>query len=225
MILLALETSGPGASVTVLDDETAIGRADIGPRETAKMLVPAIASVLDNVGLSTINLDVIAVTAGPGSFTGLRLGVTTAKTLAYATAARLIGVNSLDVIAAQSTDTNAPIECIMDAHRGQLFTARYLLDGGQGRPVRPTAVQTVEQWLESLQPGSLVIGPAVRIVEHALRESHRQVKIAAENTWYPDAESVGKLAWMRHERQQYDDLWSLEPSYYRVSAAEEKAGS
>jgi tRNA threonylcarbamoyladenosine biosynthesis protein TsaB len=224
MIVLALETSGNRASVAVLEKNHLISSADVPARETAKLLVPTIKLALNDAGLSTRDIGLVAVASGPGSFTGLRIGVTTAKTLVYAISAKLVAVNTLEVVALQAASADGDIECIMNAHRGQLFAARYRSQKRWPQPDRPTQVLAVRDWLNQLPSGSLVTGPAVEIVLDRLHESRAGVQIAAESLRHPRAEFVGKLAWHRHLRKVHDDPWTLEPQYYRASAAEEKAG-
>src|SRR5437773_12166637 len=103
MRVLALETSGTAGSVAVLDDEQLLTAVALDPAQrTARTLAPAIRDVLKHVGWAPTDVQLVAVTAGPGSFTGLRLGVTTAKTFAYAAGCEVLGVNTLEVIAGRA---------------------------------------------------------------------------------------------------------------------------
>ena len=107
MRILAMDTSGRRAAVAALEDDRVLAECDSPPGvRSAAALAPLIAELLKGVDWQLRRLDLIAVTQGPGSFTGLRIGVTTAKTLAYATGAAVIGVNTLEVIAA-----GAPARC------------------------------------------------------------------------------------------------------------------
>src|SRR5438105_3971142 len=122
MRILGVETSGSSGSVAVLDDEQLLATVALDPAQrTARTLAPAIRDLLTQVSWRPADVQLVAVTAGPGSFTGLRLGVTTAKTFAYAVGCQVLGVNTLEVIAAQTPRECSPLEIVLDAQRQQLF--------------------------------------------------------------------------------------------------------
>src|SRR5258707_1343424 len=124
MKILALETSGTAGSVAALEGEQLLKTAALDPvQRTARTLAPAIRDLLKQVGWRPADVQLVAVTAGPGSFTGLRLGVTTAKTFAYAVGCQVLGVNTLEVIASQSPPECSLLEVVLDAQRQQLFAA------------------------------------------------------------------------------------------------------
>jgi tRNA threonylcarbamoyladenosine biosynthesis protein TsaB len=123
--LLALETSGLYGSLALAEDGQVVADRTLSPpQRTAQSLAPAIEQLVAEVGWSIRDLSVVAVTVGPGSFTGLRVGVVTAKTLAYALGAQVVGVNTLEVIAARIS--NQPqLVTVLDAQRQELFVARW----------------------------------------------------------------------------------------------------
>ena len=164
--------------------------------------------------VASIRLVVVAV--GPGSFTGLRIGVTTAKTLAYAVGAEVIGVNTLAVIAEQAPPAATPLWVVMDAQRQELFAAKF---DGQRRFIRETQIASQTEWLNSLQPGDYVTGPGLRRFVPAMPAG---VNAVDESLWMPLADAVGQLGWRDFQAGRRNDVWSLLPQYYRQSAAEEK---
>ncbi len=103
MRILALETSGKSGAVAAADGEKLLLTLELAAtHQSARSLAPAIQRLLGAVRWQAADIELIALTLGPGSFTGLRVGVATAKVLAYATGAAVIGVNALEVIAAQA---------------------------------------------------------------------------------------------------------------------------
>lgn len=222
--ILALETSGLSASVAVLDAGKVLAELKLNPqRRSAQLLAPGIRDLLGQVGWESREVNVVAVARGPGSFTGLRIGVVTAKTFAYAIGAELVAVNTLEVIADQAR-LEAPtprLAVAMDAQRGEVFAASFMRSGGEGFGWQQNAAQVVDEgaWLASLVPGTAVSGPALvklgeRIPPHAI--------LTPEDCWFPTAAGVGRLAARKHAAGQRDDLWKLAPLYLRASAAEEK---
>ena len=132
MRILALETSGSSGSVAALEGTQLILEQPLASgSRSAQSLAPGIDALLAEVGWSVGQIDLLAVTQGPGSFTGLRIGITTAKALAYAVGGQVIGVNTLEVIARQAPPGRAApakqqtLWTVLDAQRGELFAARF----------------------------------------------------------------------------------------------------
>src|SRR5687768_12135976 len=108
MRILALETSGLSGEVALLEGERVIAEQWLDPgQRTARSLAPGMKQILQTAGWQPRDVQLVAVTIGPGSFTGLRVGVTAAKTLAYAVGCEVMGVDTLEVIAAQAPPKEA----------------------------------------------------------------------------------------------------------------------
>jgi tRNA threonylcarbamoyladenosine biosynthesis protein TsaB len=225
MRILAIETSGRHGSLAALtgdaEDGHLLRQFELGGEErTAQSLAPALRDLLAEVSWPPASVEMVAVTVGPGSFTGLRIGVTTAKAMAYAVGAEIIGVNTLDVVASQVTQPSSPLWAIMDAQRQELFAARFESNGAGGISIsKETLIIPQDQWLAGLQAGERVTGPALRRLVPRLPAG---VIAMPEELWQPTAGAVGKLAWQLYRAGHRDDVWQLVPAYYRPSAAEEK---
>jgi tRNA threonylcarbamoyladenosine biosynthesis protein TsaB len=165
------------------------------------------------------SIQLVIVAVGPGSFTGLRIGVTTAKTLAYAVGAEVIGVNTLAVIASQAPQSAAPLWVVMDAQRQELFAAKF---DGERKPIGETRILAQDEWLSALAPCDRVTGPGLKRMRSLLPTG---VEVVDESQWPPMAAAVGQLGWRDYCAGRRDDLWKLVPQYYRPSAAEEKAAT
>ncbi len=226
MRIIAIETSGRYGSVAALlgeaDGATPLREIALGgDQRTAQSFAPALKELLTQIDWSPQSVDLVAVAVGPGSFTGLRIGVTTAKAFAYATDAEVIGVDSLTVIAAQAPSSDSPLWTILDAQRQELFAAQFAA-GVDGLPSAnfETAIVTRDVWLGRLQPGERVSGPPLRTLQSQLPTG---VNAVLEELWQPMASTIGQVGWRAYESGQRDDVWKLAPHYYRASAAEEKA--
>ncbi|MBW3599724.1 MAG: tRNA (adenosine(37)-N6)-threonylcarbamoyltransferase complex dimerization subunit type 1 TsaB [Planctomycetes bacterium] len=219
MRILALETSSTAGSVALLRGDLVAAEASLPTgQRSAQALAPAILETLATAGWRASDVAMIAVTQGPGSFTGLRIGAATAKTLAYALGADLIGVNTLEAIAAQAPPECGEVWTLLDAHRGQLFAARFRLGDNGPQAVRDTCVIDVDAWLDAYTSVDWIAGPGVSRV---LRRLPSDAAIVDEPNWAPRAETVGKLAWRAHQQGRRDDVFAFAPRYYRPSAAEE----
>lgn len=221
--LLAVETSGRTASLALFCQGTLEQEVMLPATErVAVALVPAAKQLLAAFGVSPAELAAVAVASGPGSFTGLRIGITAAKTLAYATGARLVGVNTLDALATQvDLPSEGRVWAVLDAQRGDVFTASYdqLVLQELGQADR-TQLLSGAEWLDQLQPGDVVIGPVVAKYADRLPEG---VVVAASGQCQPQSRSVGQLGLSLLERGITSDPFQLVPHYHRLSAAEEKA--
>jgi len=224
--VLALETSERVGSLATLDASESqiltLGSVSLpSDQRSARSLLPSIQSLLAESEWKPNQLDLICVTSGPGSFTGLRIGVTTAKTLAYATGAKLVELPTLATIAA---DVSAPYErlwTILDAQRQELFVAQFKPDWQNHSADFPeTRILGMEQWLQELSPGDVVSGPPLQKLVDRLPAG---VCVADSNSWQPRAEAAGRLGIAAYQRGQIVDAMQLVPRYYRKSAAEEKA--
>ena len=222
MRLLAIETTTFTGSVAAFDADRLLDHRPLDPQKrSAQSLAPAIRDMLAQVGWKPGDIQLIAVAVGPGSFTGLRVGVTTAKTLAYATGAQVLGVNTLEAIAHRAPQTVMRLWAIIDAHRSQVFAAQFDRDtSGALRTLDPTRTIDDEAWLALLQPGDIVTGPGLSKLQSRLPHG---VAALPPELWPPTAESVGQIALRDHAASRSGDLWSLAPQYHRQSAAEERA--
>ncbi|MBL9123147.1 MAG: tRNA (adenosine(37)-N6)-threonylcarbamoyltransferase complex dimerization subunit type 1 TsaB [Planctomycetaceae bacterium] len=216
---LALETSGVTGSVALLVEGELIAEVSLpAGQRSGRSLAPAIDELLRRASWAPRDLALVSVTVGPGSFTGLRIGVTTAKAFAYAVGAEVLGVDTLDVIAEQAPPGEVPLEVVLSAERGQLFARRYVATAAR-RYERDGELRLVgeEVWLASLPRPVLVTGPAVRKIELPA-----DVSVVDAVRRLPIAATVGQVAARLYGSGVRDDLWRLVPEYHRPSAAEEK---
>jgi len=218
---IALETSGLRGSVAALEGERVLAAHELTSRQrSAQSLAPALRDLLAEQKWQPRDVQLVAVTVGPGSFTGLRIGVTTAKTFAYAVGAELVAVDTLEVIALQAPEGWKCLKVALDAGRGQVFTAEFSRDArGELTTVAPSDIVEVVDWLAGLRSGDVVTGPMVDKLADELPPS-----VTAVDPTYrvPTATAVAQLAWRKYLAGQRDDPIQLVPLYLRLSAAEEK---
>lgn len=163
----------------------------------------------------------MAVTVGPGSFTGLRVGVATAKTFAYATGAAVLGIDTLEAIANQVPEGMDRVSVALDAQRGDVVAADFVRDGPWMRPTSPWRLQPSAAWLEEAAArGVAVTGPILARLAERIPQA---LAIVDQPLWTPQALTVARLAARDASAGRRDDLWKLVPRYSRRAAAEEKA--
>ena len=237
MRILALETSHqPGQIAFLVGDKILQSHSLPVGQRTTQTFAQQIRLGLAEVGWQVKDVELFAVCEGPGSFTGLRIGVTAAKTFAYATGAAVASVNTLDVLAAQALATcddgasqmpqmPAQFWATLDAQRQQLFVARYTPAASDRRLAeRQSDVEIVDAvaWLKQLPHQSIVTGSGLQTpaVRNQIPSNCRPTPASA---WTANAGSLGQVAWHQSQCGEAQSLWNLTARYYRRSAAEEKA--
>jgi tRNA threonylcarbamoyladenosine biosynthesis protein TsaB len=221
MRVLAIETVDTTGSVAVLDrGRLILERALDANHRSAQSLAPAIAALLSDVAWRPTDVQLVAVASGPGSFTGLRIGVTTAKTFAYASGCEVIDVHTLQAIAARVGDDINRLSVVLDAQRRELFVGEFIRGADmQLREAAATRIVGHDRWLDSLAAGSVVTGTGLaRIAERIPSD----VVVAERSLWAPTAGSVGIVGWQRYSAGERTDVFGLVPRYVRRAAAEEK---
>lgn len=223
MLLLALDTSTARVSVAVGSDGDVIGDVQLSGRQRhTERLAPAIAYLCAELDIEMRQLSAVAVGIGPGLFTGLRVGVTTAKVMAQALRIPIVGIPSLDLVAYPLRHTRRLVVAILDARRHEVFHARYW--------TVPGGVQRASEY-EVGAPGDLVVeleaegAETLLAGDGALRYRHEfeqleRAELAGTAFASPSAAALVELATARMEREEFAAPWDIHPLYLRKSDAE-----
>jgi tRNA threonylcarbamoyladenosine biosynthesis protein TsaB len=221
MIVLGVDTATPKASVAVLKDGNLLGETSTGGEKShSETLLLAINSVLDDAGVSLKDVSLFAVGLGPGAFTALRVGVTTMKAISYALSVPLVGISTLNVLAAQA-QYDGVILLVIDARKGEVFTAPFEIDksGNVKRLGDYNSLKPDELFnLNDLHGGQcLLLGSGVPIVKDRMGNN---VKIADEALWNVDAAFLCHLALKKFKQVGTPVPKEIKPLYVRKSDAE-----
>jgi tRNA threonylcarbamoyladenosine biosynthesis protein TsaB len=188
--VLALDTSSDRESVAVVREDLVLGEVRLrAPDGHSRRLLPAVDFLLSSLGLAPGELLGFAVTQGPGSFTGLRVGLSTVQGLALAAGAPCLGLCTLDVMAAGVAGQAEWVAPMMDAYRGQVFGALY---DGQGRLVSERAAEDPRAFLARLPEGTLIVGDGAARYADVLSEIRPRARVAAGDLFL--AATLGRLA-------------------------------
>jgi tRNA threonylcarbamoyladenosine biosynthesis protein TsaB len=222
MKVLAIETSTGVGSVAVLDADHGLSKHIEFPEGTrhGRALVPSIGRLLDEAGWTPSDLDAVAVSIGPGSYTGLRVGLVCAKMIAAFAGADLVAVPSLDVMARNADTDHGRVCAVADARRGQVYASTYERAGSSLRRTSGYAVVAPQELLGSLCEDTLLVGGGIPLVEP--EAGGKPVSFSPEDEWVPRAEIVAQLGADLHAQGVRSDPYSTEPMYLRKAAAEEK---
>ena len=220
-LTLAIETSAAVGSIAVCRNGDCIEERtlELG-RQHGQTLVPELRKLLADHGCRPRDCDLIAVSVGPGSFTGLRVGVVCAKTLAYATGCKVAAVDSMSAIACNAPPGTACLHIVLDAQREDLFLGEFLRnDSGRWESSQGIRIVNAASYASSVPIGATLCGAGIEKIAHLLDAS--VVRLSAD-LWRPRAAWIGRLGEIQAAGGELADAWSLEPLYLRKSAAEEK---
>ncbi len=224
--ILGLDTATPSCSTAILSDGALAGELCLSkPENHTETLLHAIHTLCDLSGTTIRDIDIFAVSTGPGSFTGLRTGISTAQGLAFALGKPCAGVSSLDVLAFQSSATQGYVCPMIDARKQQVYTCLYSAghESGLERAGEETVVSPVE-WLKNLSGQVVFIGSGAGRYRAMIDElGVPGFYIAPENAHVPRASSCAMLVWQRLQRSPNGMLSNAVPRYVRPPDAKPAA--
>jgi tRNA threonylcarbamoyladenosine biosynthesis protein TsaB len=221
---LAVETSTRYGGIALFDEETMVHIRRFHPNQPgSEHLIPAIKEILAQESLSPSELTAIAVSVGPGSFTGLRVGLTAVKTMAYHLDVPVIPVSSLEALALSAGPQINPVAAILDARKGEIYGAFFTVSD---KTIRLTddVVMKIDHFFQLIPAQSVyIIGDGIAAYRSFLEELPATFIMAQQEKWYPSPEFVGRLA-IAHEARLLtgQQLFNLTPAYLRASEAEER---
>jgi tRNA threonylcarbamoyladenosine biosynthesis protein TsaB len=228
MLLLGIETATRRVGVVVASEDGILGRvelgghADSGPPRHAERLAPAIEYCVAQLGISLDHLSAIAVDIGPGMFTGLRVGVTTAKVLAQALRVPMIPVPSLDLLAYPLRHARRLIVPAIDARRNEVYYALYRAVPGGVQRASEYEIGSVDDLIAELEARgeeTLLCGDGVLRFAKLFGDVER-VDLAGPAHAAPSLAALAELAISRYEREEFCGADDVLPLYLRKSDAE-----
>ncbi len=224
MNVLAIDTSTYVMGVAVLRDSKVAGEMVTHLKKNHSVrLMPAIRAVMDEAEMNPSDLDRIVVAQGPGSYTGVRIGVTTAKAMAWSLGIPIVGVSSLEMLAQNGHHFNGLISPFIDARRGQVFTGLYHYDSGKVQNVLEDRIILHEEWLDIVAEKKeriLFLSPDVDKHESLLTE-HDSIdfEVTNGNDHLPKAAALGLVGL---EKEPEESIHLFAPNYLRLAEAESK---
>jgi tRNA threonylcarbamoyladenosine biosynthesis protein TsaB len=222
MKILAVDTSTTSCSVAVVDKDLLLAEMTIDREQThSKHLMDMIHTVCDMSEIKIAEVDGFAVTIGPGSFTGLRIGISTIKGLAWSLNKPVVGVSSLDAIAWQCAPSPYPICSLLDARKHEVYYCRYRFSGDELKKEGIEQVAPPDRVLGDINEPCLFVGNGALLYKgEILDELGESAHFAGWNQHSIQASTVAGLSLARFRHQKTDDVALLVPQYIRKSDAE-----
>lgn len=222
MKVVGIETSGSIGSIAVCDGKKTVGKKTFGrPPGHGNEIVSSLAAIFDEVKWKPGDIDLISVSIGPGSYTGLRIGVTCAKTLAYGLRKPVIDVPTLDVLVENVKDNNAKTICpVIDAKRKSVYACIY--DRVNNKRITYFLIISPDRLINILPEPTLIFGDGITPYKHLFTQKAFTI-LSDENLGIADAANVARLGLERYEQGMRCDINSLVPLYLKKSEAEEES--
>jgi tRNA threonylcarbamoyladenosine biosynthesis protein TsaB len=224
MTILAIDTSNYALGVALLEDNQVLGEYITNLKKNHSIrIMPAIEALMRDCERVPADLTKIVVAKGPGSYTGVRIGVTIAKTLAWTLNIPLVGISSLEILAAGTGRYfTGPVSPLFDARRGQAYTGLYQYEQGKFTVVEPDQLVMLVDWVEGLAKGNgpiLFVGNDLAIHRAKIEEVLGSKAVFASITEHNPRPA--ELALLGKDRDG-DDIHSFVPNYIRLAEAEAK---
>ncbi len=223
MRVLAIDTATNAASVAVVEDDRLLGEYTINnQKKHSQLIMGLMESLLKDLSLTVKDIDLFAVANGPGSFTGLRIGVAAIKALAHSTDKPVVGVSTLEALAYSIPCCEHIIVPIMDARRNSVYTASYIWDDGF-RALSDIEAMTIDECINDC--GELLevmfTGDGVEVYRDYISERLGERAFFAPGAFCQTrASSVAMLAMQKAKKGETDTYLSLQPMYLKKSQAE-----
>jgi len=225
MKLLAIETSTMVGSIALISDHRLLAEYQMGIKATySDALIPLIDNVLSNTRIPIQEIDGFALALGPGSFTALRIGLSIIKGLALATKKPLVGIPTLDSLAHNMCFSNFLICPVLDARKGEVYTAFYKReDGSTLKKLTPDRVVKPQRLLDEIHEEVIFLGDGSDVYRDIiLRRLKEKVLFAPLHLKYPKASSIAQLALEKFKDNEVMDIERITPVYVRPPEAEIK---
>jgi tRNA threonylcarbamoyladenosine biosynthesis protein TsaB len=224
MKVLGVDTSTMTAGIGIVEGDEILVELKFSIKITySEILLSCIEQALRNIGLKMDDMDGFATSIGPGSFTGLRIGLSTLKGLCFATGKPLTSVPSLDALAYLSLYCQYPVVTMLDAKKNQVYAAIYETKDGELRRLTDYLVLDVEDLVKKISQKSLFVGPGAKLYQKKL------IEFLGGNAYFslgeqslPSGATVAFLGSKKLILSQFEDVSNLEPMYLRKSEAELK---
>lgn len=224
MIILSVDSSSSTATCALVKEDKILGEINLNDKkEHSVILMDLIDSLLSRCNLTLDDVDGFAISEGPGSFTGLRIGMATIKGLAFGSNKPCLAISTLDTLAYNVINFNGIICPIMDALRGNVYTNLYKNNNGKLEAMSEANCLSIEELVSILkEKNEPIIFLGDGLVKHKdyLLENLNNLSFAPLNSNYPKASSLGELALQLFNSGETQELNKIAPVYLRKSQAE-----
>lgn len=214
MRILAIDTSSSFLCIGVYDSKIGVCefRLDLGKKNSSFILV-TVKRIIESLKITPAQIDYFAVGLGPGSFTGIRIGLSVIKGLTFALKKPLIGISSLDNLALNAGLRETAICPVVDAKRNLIFSSLYRRGDGHLKRIMPYKLISCEELIKKVPSRTIFLGDALKLYKARIAAKVREAQFLDEDYWYPKAGNIIALARERIAAKKIDNIKTIEPIY------------
>lgn len=226
MRLMAIDSSAKAASVCILEDENILGEFFINTKLThSQTLMPMVDSLLESTQIKLKDIDAFAVSAGPGSFTGIRIGISIIKGMALALDKPCIAVSTLEAMAYNFIGNNCTVISTMDARRNQVYNAIFKVSANKISRLTDDRAISIEELNKEIKlnynkENLILVGDGAQLCYNSFDKIGLSIALAAEHVRYQHASGVSMVAFNKAKNNDFVSCDELIPIYLRQSQAE-----
>jgi tRNA threonylcarbamoyl adenosine modification protein YeaZ len=185
---------------------------EVGTR-LSSLLSITIKRAEDALGWKANDVDYLACGLGPGSFTGVRVGLATIKGMSWALNKPIIGISTLDILAKNVQNSDAQIVPIVDAKRNLIYSSVYRNKGGRLIRTQPYMLLTIDEFFQKVKSNAIILGDAAGLYKDAILTNIKGASILDKDAWYPKAHNIIELALEKIKKKKFNSPFEVKPIY------------
>lgn len=213
MKILAIDTTTKFLTIAIyIDGKVGEYNLEVG-RHLSNLITLSIKRVLDAVNLEVKDIDYFACGLGPGSFTGIRIGVATIKGLSWIRNKPVIGISTLDILAQNVKDTDKQIIPVIDAKRNLVYSAIYKKKSGLLKRIGAYLLVSKEELCKRAGKNSIILGDAISLYGDSFVKNIKGAQILDKDYWYPKAHNLIALTLEKIKAKKFKDAFNIKPIY------------
>lgn len=222
MKILGIDTSTKFLSIGICDNDKIYEyNLELG-RKHSVLLVPTIKRIIDALGWDLKKVDYLSCGLGPGSFTGLRIGVATLKGLSFSLNKPILGISTLDILA-KNSDRDGIIMPAVDAKRNLVYSAIYRKCAKVLKRISPYMLLPVDEFLKKARPNSTLLGDGLALYKDEILKNVKGAYLLDRDYWYPQGRNIIELSFDQIKEKRFSDAFKINPIYLYPKECQIKA--
>jgi tRNA threonylcarbamoyladenosine biosynthesis protein TsaB len=213
MKILGIDTTTKFLSIGLYDGKQIYEYNLETGRRLSALLVPTIKRILDALDWQAADIDYFACGLGPGSFTGMRVGISTIKGMSFTLNKPVIGISTLDILAKNVKDVEGYIMPMIDAKRNLIYCSLYKIKGNIIKRIMPYLLLTEKEFFKKIKANSIILGDALNLYKEKILSRVKGVTILDKDYWYPKGSNIIELARERIKAKKFLSSFKVKPIY------------
>ena len=213
MKILAIDTSSKFLCLGIYDDTQVYGYTLEAGRQLSSLLGTTVKRIIDILSWEASDIDYFACGLGPGSFTGMRTGVSFIKGMSFATNKPVIGISTLDILALNAGSTDKQIIPIIDAKRNLIYCSVYKIKNNRLIKIKPYMLLSREEVFKNIKKDAIILGDALDLYKENILANINGVTLLDKDYWYPKPHNIIKIALERIKDKKLNNSFDIKPIY------------